>query len=59
MFSLFKKNPIEKLNKQYYQLLEKAMLAQRSGDIRTYSALTADAEALRQQITELENQAKH
>ncbi|MCU7553751.1 DUF6435 family protein [Alteromonas sp. ASW11-19] len=46
MFGLFKRNPTKKLRKQYDSLLEQAMHAQRNGDIKTYSMLTADAEAL-------------
>ena len=42
MFSFFKKDPLAKLNKQYYQKLESAMLAQRAGDIKSYSSLTAE-----------------
>ena len=45
MFSWFKpKDPLINLNKQYRQKLEQAMHSQRNGDIRTYSALTAEAE---------------
>ena len=43
MFSLFKRNPTKKLEKQHAILLEKAMHAQRKGDIRSYSMLTAEA----------------
>lgn len=50
MFGLFKKDPTKKLRKQHAALLEKAMLAQRKGDIKTYSLLTADAEALWEKI---------
>ena len=51
MFSWFKpKDPLIDLNKQYRQKLEQAMHSQRNGDIRTYSALTAEAEVLRESI---------
>ncbi|MEL7479236.1 MAG: DUF6435 family protein [Pseudomonadota bacterium] len=50
MFGLFKRNPKKKMRKEYDALLEKAMHAQRNGDIRTYSMLTADAEALWKKI---------
>ena len=51
MFSWFKpKDPLINLNKQYRQKLEQAMHSQRNGDIRTYSALTAEAEAIRENI---------
>ncbi len=55
MFSLFKSDPTKKLKKQYAIVLEKAMHAQRNGDIRSYSTLTEEAEALHQQILQLEN----
>jgi len=44
MFSIFKRDPTKKLEKRRSLLLEQAMQAQRSGDIRTYSKLTAEAE---------------
>ena len=46
MFSFFKRNPVIKLIKRHSMLLEQAMHAQRRGDIRTYSQLTAEAEEL-------------
>lgn len=46
MFSLFKTDPLKKLNKEYTVLLERAMSAQRNGDIRLYSELTSKAEKL-------------
>jgi hypothetical protein len=54
MFSLFKSDPLKKLHKQYAETLEKAMLCQRSGDIRQYSFLTEEAENLYKEITRLE-----
>ncbi|CAM3080399.1 DUF6435 domain-containing protein [Vibrio tubiashii] len=56
MFSLFKRDSTKKLKKQYAAKLEQAMLAQRRGDIRTYSLLTAQAEELGQQIEALQSQ---
>ncbi|MEM7504240.1 MAG: DUF6435 family protein [Pseudomonadota bacterium] len=53
MFSLFKKNPTKKLEQQHAKLLEQAMQAQRNGDIRTYSKLTAEAEEVFEQIERL------
>lgn len=53
MFSLFKSDPLKKLNKSYSAILEKAMQAQRSGDIRTYSKLTAEAETIKAEIDAL------
>lgn len=53
MFGLFKRNPKKKMRKEYDALLEKAMHAQRNGDIRTYSMLTAEAESLWAEIEKL------
>ncbi|MFN3714120.1 MAG: DUF6435 family protein [Alcanivoracaceae bacterium] len=55
MFAFLKPDPLKKLRKQYAETLEKAMLSQRGGDIRQYSFLTEQAEALYQKITDLEN----
>ena len=54
MFSIFKADPIKRLNKQYYAKLEEAMLAQRNGNIRGYSELSEQAEQIRQQLTQLQ-----
>jgi len=54
MFSFLKADPLKKLRKQYAEVLEKAMLCQRNGDIRQYSFLTEQAEALYGEITRLE-----
>ena len=54
MFNIFKSNPINKLNKQYQQLLTQGMEAQRNGDIRKYAELTEQAEKLYAQIKQLE-----
>ncbi|HEY7884907.1 MAG TPA: DUF6435 family protein [Cellvibrionaceae bacterium] len=50
MFSWMKASPEKKLQKAYEQKLEQAMHAQRNGDIRQYSLLTEEAEALYQKI---------
>lgn len=50
MFGLGKKDPLKQLQKDYDSALTKAFLAQRDGNIRLYSTLTAEAEALREQI---------
>lgn len=55
MFSFFKSNPSKKLRKQYDMKLEQAMLAQRKGDIKSYSLLTAEAEKMWEQIQVLES----
>lgn len=46
MFSLFKSNPQKKLQNDYEKKLTEAMQAQRNGDIRDYSALQEEAEAI-------------
>ena len=50
MFNLFNSSPDKKIRKQYIAKLEEAMHAQRNGKIREYSFLTAEAEALREQL---------
>lgn len=55
MFGLFKKDPQKALQQQYRNKLEEAMLAQRNGDIKSFSSLSEEAEALLQQIDQLEN----
>ncbi|MDN3612768.1 DUF6435 family protein [Vibrio ostreicida] len=58
MLSFFQVKPIKKLRKQHSLKLEQAMLAQRKGDIRSYSQLTADADALYQLIQEIEEKER-
>ena len=50
MFGLFKKNPIKKLEKEHQNLLEKAVLIQRSGDLRAYAVLMQEAEVIQSKI---------
>ena len=57
MFGLFNNSPLKKLRKEHEILLTRAFQAQRNGDIRLYSTLTAEAEALKLQIDGLENDA--
>ena len=56
MLSLFKRDPAKGLKKQHLVLLEKAMQAQRKGDIRGYSKLTAEAEEILSRIETIEAQ---
>ena len=56
MFSIFKPNPTKKLRKIYEEKLKQAMLAQRNGDIRSYSMMTAEAQAVWEEIQKLEKQ---
>ena len=54
MFGLFKKDPIKKLEREYGQIMEKAMHIQRSGDLKAYAVLIEQAEKIQQQIVELQ-----
>ena len=58
MFGIFKSDPSKKLRKTYDMKLEQAMHAQRKGDIKTYSMLTAEAEALWSEIQKIEAEKK-
>ena len=55
MFVLFKTSPAKKLEKEHKVVLSRAFVAQRNGDIRQYSLLTAEAEALRKKIEKIES----
>ena len=54
MLSFLKPDPIKKLKKHYVAKLEKAMMAQRGGDIKSYSQLSTEADAIYQKIQQLE-----
>lgn len=54
MFGLFKSNPTKKLRNVYDTKSTQAMLAQRKGDIKMYSMLTAEAELIWKEIEQLE-----
>jgi len=56
MFGFLKSDPVKKLDKEYGVLLEKAMQAQRNGDIEGYSKLTEQAEAAREKLEQLKAQ---
>ncbi|RHW74678.1 DUF6435 family protein [Colwellia sp. RSH04] len=58
MFSIFKKDPVKKLDKLYESKLEEAMHAQRKGDIKSYAMITAEAEKIKAQILELKPSTK-
>jgi len=55
MFGLFRKNPLEKLEKGYQDKLQQAMEAQRSGNIQRYAELSEEADGIYQKIKALEN----
>ncbi len=54
MFSIFKKDPLKKLNKLHEQKLEQAMLAQRNGNIKAYAMITEEAENIALEIKTLQ-----
>jgi hypothetical protein len=58
MFDFLKSDPAKKLRKIYDQKSTDAMLAQRKGDIKTYSMLTAEAEKLWAEIEQLKADKK-
>ncbi|MBC6996760.1 DUF6435 family protein [Neolewinella lacunae] len=53
MFGLFKKDPVKALEKEHKQLMEEAMAIQRSGDLKSYAAKIAAAEAVMDKIVAL------
>lgn len=56
MFGLFKGTPLKKWQKEHEVKVTRAFQAQRNGDIRLYSTLTAEAEALREKIDNLKSE---
>ena len=56
VFNLFKTSPLKKLEKEHESLLTQAFQAQRNGNIRLYSTLTAEAEAVRLKVEELKKE---
>ena len=56
MFSLFKKDPLQKLEKEYAQILEKAMQAQRNGKMDVFAKLSSDAEKIGLKIDDLKKE---
>lgn len=55
MFGLFKKDIKKELEKEYQKLLERAMEAQRNGNIELYSHLTSEAEEVAKKLDSLPN----
>jgi hypothetical protein len=53
MFGFFNRSTLKNLQKQQQALLTRAFQAQRNGNIRQYSSLTAEAEALSEKIKAL------
>lgn len=56
MFGLFSRSPLKRYQKEHEDLLTRAFQAQRNGDIRLYSTLTAEAEGLRMKIEKLKQE---
>lgn len=54
MFAFLKSDPTKKLKKQHLAKLEAAMQSQRNGDIKTYSVLMTEVDAIYQEIQRLE-----
>ncbi len=50
MLNWLKPDPRKKLQKAYERTLKDATTAQRSGDIKTYSLLTEEAQGIYQQL---------
>lgn len=55
MFGFLKSDPIKKLEKEYAQLQEQAMQAQRNGKIDKYAELSAQAQEVFQKIETLKS----
>jgi len=55
MFGLFKKDPAKALKKEYEALMKKGMEVQRSGDIKGYAQISAQAEEVLKKIEALKN----
>jgi hypothetical protein len=53
MFGLFKSDPAKKLQKEYEALMEKAVFAQRNGDMAGFAKLSAQAEEIGKKIDEI------
>ncbi|WP_157209894.1 DUF6435 family protein [Marinimicrobium agarilyticum] len=53
MFGWLKPDPQKRLQKAYEKKLEAAMVAQRSGDIKTYSLLSEEADGLYRELQAL------
>ena len=50
MFGLFRKDPVQKLEKEYARKLELARDLQRKGDIVGYSEMSAEADVILKQL---------
>jgi hypothetical protein len=57
MFGFLKGHPEKKLQQRYERLLKQAMELQRKGDIKGYSTVTAEAEAVLAELQVLKKTA--
>ncbi len=53
MFNTIFGNPLKKLEKEYARLLEKAVHAQRNGDMALFAKLSTEAENIGKQLDDL------
>mgnify|MGYP005639658971 CR=1 FL=1 len=56
MLGFFKKSPITKLEQQYRLKMEKALEAQRNGNINLYSQLSFEAEEIYKEIEKIKKE---
>lgn len=56
MLGFLKSDPKKKLQKQYEAKLEKALHAQRNGDLRTHGTLMEEAENIYAEIQKIEQE---
>jgi hypothetical protein len=56
MLGFLKSDPKKKLQKEYESKLEKALHAQRNGDLRTHGTLMEEAEKIYEEIQKLAKQ---
>lgn len=59
MFGLFKKDPAKKLQKEYEELMKKAVEAQRNGKMELFANLSAKADKISKQLDEIEAAQKN
>ena len=59
VFSIFQRSPIKQLQEHHELLLAHAFRAQRNGDIRQYSMLTAEAKTVSKHIRAMKDQQAH
>ncbi|RCU51556.1 MULTISPECIES: DUF6435 family protein [Corallincola] len=58
MLNFLRPDPVKRMKKRYNSMLESAMLAQRRGDIMSYSMISAEAETLWGEIEALQQSRK-